>query len=63
MVRLQEQAKQEQERVRFEMFKSLMDSFLEERTKADQDKKQLQLLLAQATKVKITSSSMVVSNH
>mmetsp|Transcript_20554 Transcript_20554/g.28323 ORF Transcript_20554/g.28323 Transcript_20554/m.28323 type:complete len:818 (-) Transcript_20554:135-2588(-) len=50
VVRLQEQAQQEQERVRFEMFKSLMDGFLEERTKADHDKKQLQLLLAQATK-------------
>jgi len=54
VVRLQEQAQQEQERVRFEMFKSLMDGFLEERTKADHDKKQLQLLLAQATKVAYT---------
>lgn len=50
VIRLQEQAQQEQERVRFDMFKSLMDGFLEERTKADHDKKQLQLLLAQATK-------------
>jgi hypothetical protein len=33
------------------MFKSMMDGFLVERAKADQDKKQLQSLLAKAVKV------------
>ena len=49
--RQKEDILQQQEQAKFEMFKSLMDSFLEERAQADRDKKQLQALLTQASKV------------
>ena len=48
-----EQLLQQQEKDKFDMFKSLMDGFLAERAQADSEKKQLQTLLAQASKVSV----------